>query len=417
VLSGEALAAELRAKAAEVGIAALGFAPATPMEAAREQIEKRKAGGLDAGMQFTFRAPARSTDPQQALPGAVSIVVGAWPYGLSRGEGDELGARLTAARQTGERRPLGRVALYARRDHYASLRSALGCLAALLEGYGWRARVLVDDNALVDRAAAYKAGLGWFGKNCNILLPGRGSWFLLGSVLTDAALPVAQPVGDGCGGCRRCHVSCPTGALIGPAVLDARKCLAWLLQAPGPFPFEYRAALGDRIYGCDECQSCCPINNKAYRASVPAALAEGEGATLIGSPADDQPQVDVLDLLSLADDELLRLYGRWYIPRRDPRYLRRNALVVLGNVASPRDPPVEAALLYYLQHPDELLRSHAVWAAFRLGRADLVDATQANIAELAPSVRQELERRHLVRPRGGQNLTPAAPLALRGSPS
>lgn len=454
MLSAEDLAAELRAKAAELGVAAIGFAAASPMHEARRAIEQRKAAGLDAGMQFTFRAPERSTDPSRALPGAVSLVVVAWPYGPPHASADRPRARATdstdrpkedrlAPGRTApgrlaagpppedrspedrppQRRPTATVALYARRDHYADLRAALNALAGVLKTYGWRARALVDDNALVDRAAAHRAGLGWFGKNCNILLPGRGSLFLLGSVVTDAPLPESGPVPDGCGSCRRCQVACPTGALVGPGTLDARRCLAWLLQAPGPFPFQYREALGGRIYGCDDCQTCCPVNLRAARGTAPApgrspapgaSSAPGPSPTPGPSPEPANPsggsgEVDLLEVLSSTDAELLGRYGRWYIPRRDPRYLRRNALVALGNVADPQDGAVEAALLAYLQGADPLLRSHAVWAALRLGRHDLVDATQAAMGETPPEVRQELARREevTVRPASSAEVAPA----------
>lgn len=395
MVPGEGLAAELRAKAAELGLAAIGFAAASPMEGTRRVIEQRKAAGLDAGMQFTYRSPNRSTDPGRALPGAVSLVVGAWPYRPLRTSGGEP-SEPGPAEHHGPRpaRPLATVARYAQHDHYADVRAALGVLAAMLRARGWHTRVLVDDNALVDRAAAHRAGLGWFGKNCNILLPGRGSFFVLGSVVTDAPLPTGDPVPDGCGGCRRCHVACPTGALVGPGVLDARKCLAWLLQAPGPFPFEYREALGGRIYGCDDCQTSCPVNKRATRGTTPPGT-QAPAAAATAGPGDTS-EVDLLELLSMTDAELLQRYGRWYIPSRDPRYLRRNALVALGNVALPGDPGAEAALLSYLQHPDSLLRAHAVWAALRLGRGDLVDATQVGAAEARPAIQQELQRRHEV---------------------
>src|SRR5207237_9752457 len=153
----------------------------------------------------------------------------------------------------------GVVARDARSDHYGALRAASGVLADELRAEGWKARVLCDDNALVDREAAFRAGLGWYGKNTNLLLPGRGSWFVLGSVVTDAPLEAsATPVADGCGSCQRCLPACPTGALVAPGVLDARRCLAHLVQAPGSFPVELRAALGDRLYGCDDCQDACP---------------------------------------------------------------------------------------------------------------------------------------------------------------
>ena len=134
--------------------------------------------------------------------------------------------------------PPGSVARYARRDHYASLRRALAPIADALQERGFAARVVCDDNGLVDRAAAHRAGLGWFGKNSLLLLPGLGSWVVLGSVVTDAPLrPTApeapSPTASGCGSCSRCLTACPTGALVAPGVLDARRCLAWLVQASG----------------------------------------------------------------------------------------------------------------------------------------------------------------------------------------
>jgi len=228
--------------------------------------------------------------------------------------------------------------------------------------------VLADDNALVDREAATRAGLGWYGKNTNVLLPGRGSWFVLGSVITDATLPAAtERVADGCGPCRRCLPACPTGALVAPGVLDARRCLAALVQAPGAFPVELRAALGDRLYGCDDCQDVCPPNRVGERDRPPSPADEG-----------DDPWVSLLALLSQSDDQLLVHYGRWYIPRREPRYLRRNALVVLGNVGDGSDPAVAAALRGAVADADPLVRAHALWAAHRLGRADIVDERLAH---------------------------------------
>jgi epoxyqueuosine reductase len=145
-------------------------------------------------------------------------------------------------------------------------------------------------------------------------------------------------------------------------VLDARRCLAHLVQAPGSFPVELRAALGDRLYGCDDCQDACPENKAAERRDAPPPPEAG-----------DEPWVAVLSLLDASDDELLDRYGRWYIPRREPRYLRRNALVVLGNIGDGRDPAVVSALRDALAGGDATLREHAAWAATRLGRDDLVE--------------------------------------------
>lgn len=356
---------QLRAVGLSAGLDAIGVASAEPFVEVRSTLTARKAQGLHGGMEFTYRNPDRSTDPSRSLRNARSVVVGARSYL----------AREPAAPQ---RKPVGRVARYAWDDHYAALRRGLDAVAAVLVDAGWRTLVLVDDNALVDRAAAHRAGIGWWGKNANLLLPGLGSWYVLGSVVTDAPLGAgAEVVEDRCGSCTRCIDGCPTGAITAPGVVDARRCLSWLLQAAGSFPIEHRVALGDRIYGCDECQEVCPPNRRASMAPSSAA---------------DEAWVPLLALLDEDDDSVLRWAGRWYIPNREARYVRRNALVVLGNVADGADPSVEVVLRSYLDHPDPLLRGHAVWAARRLGREDLVvplaaDTDPLVVAELQASVR------------------------------
>ena len=356
------LAGDLTAIGAAGGLAAVGIAGAGTFDDTRHHLETRRRAGLDGGMQFTFRNPYRSTDPGQVLVGARSLVVGAWGYRRS----DDEGPAGMIANSTAQRaRPTGSVARYARSDHYAPLRAALGRMADHLVDEGWHARVVVDDNALVDRAAAQRAGLGWFGRNTLLLLPGLGSWFVLGSVVTDAPLEPTPPAGasdnaEGCGTCRRCMAACPTGALVADGVLDARRCLAWLVQAPGSFPIEFRQALGDRIYGCDDCQQACPINRTADRHHPPGPPEAGSLAA-----------VDLLDLLAISDQALLEAHGRWYIANRDPRHLRRNALVALGNVGDGSDPDTAAVLARYAGGGDEMLAEHARWAARRLGRDDV----------------------------------------------
>jgi len=351
------------------GLDAVGVAPAGAFATTRRHLDRRRAAGMDAGMAFTYLRPDRSTDPGRALPGARAIVVGARSY------------RRTAPRPSTYGRPQGRVARYAREDHYGALRTALTVVARELQAAGWRSRVLADDNALVDREAAYRAGIGWYGKNTNLLLPGHGSWFVLGSVITDAPLePGDRRVPDGCGACTRCLEGCPTGAIVAPGVVDARRCLAWLLQVEGPFPREYRVALGDRLYGCDDCQEVCPPNRRTDR--VEPADDAGPGAEAL---------VDVLDLLGASDDELMARHGRWYVPRRQARYLRRNALVVLGNVADPRNPGVVGALRRALADADPLVRGHAIWAVRRLARDDLLAEIAGIDDDPDPLVRAELE--------------------------
>ncbi len=333
------------------GLAAVGVAPAVILQPARDVLHLRKQAGLADAMQFTYRNPDRSTDPQRSLPGAKSIVAAALGY--------------PAESEPAESRPAGseaRVARYAWSDHYGRLREGLDAMAEVLRASGHRAAVHADDNHLVDRNVAYLAGLGWYGKNANLLLDGRGSWFVLGGVLTTAPLVVnATPVADGCHSCRRCIDGCPTDAIIAPGVVDARRCLAWLVQGPGPIPVEFREALHDRIYGCDDCQEVCPPNRPAQ----PAAVVPESVLPLKTVPLKTVP----LEFLLTSDDAtLLDHVGRWYIANRDPDVVRRTALVVLGNIADPDAPSTYALLQPYLDHASDLLREHAQWAAQRLGR-------------------------------------------------
>jgi epoxyqueuosine reductase len=346
-----AYADELRRIGTAAGLDAVGIADAGPWPDTLARLEERKAAGLHGGMGFTYRNPARSADPTRALPDAAAIVVGAVRYRR----------RPPASTATG---PTGRVASYAWVDHYARLRAALSPIASRLKADGWRARVLADDNAMVDRDAAYRAGIGWFGKSANLLIPGQGSWFVLGGVVTSAPLPAtaeSDRVPDGCGACRRCIDGCPTGAIVAPGVVDARRCLSWLLQVDGELPREYREAVGDRLYGCDDCQEVCPPNRRAD-VDGPPPVAESDAAD----------EVALLDLLSADDDVIMRRHGAWFIPRRDPDHVRRNALVALGNSGDGDDARVLAMLERYLGHHNPMLRSHAAWAARRLGRADLL---------------------------------------------
>ena len=353
------------------GLDAVGVTTTDAFPDVRRALDSRREAGQHAGMSFTFRNPRRSTEPDRLLRDARSIVVGALSY-----------------LEAPPPRPPGtaRVARYAWRDHYADLRAALRVGAEVLERSGHRAHVVADDNGLVDRAVAHRAGLGWWGRNSNLLVPGAGSWFVLGSIVTDADLPArAEPVADGCRSCTRCIDACPTGAIVDDGVIDARRCLAWLVQATGPFPRAHRVALGDRLYGCDDCQDVCPPGRRSVAdADTPVALRRG-------------PRLDawvpVVEVLTASDDELLGRYGRWYIPEREPRYLRRNALVVLGNIGDAEDPAHRDVLDRHLLGDDPLLRAHAVWAAARLGLDDRVAAAaddpdplvRAEVA-LAPTV-------------------------------
>ncbi len=351
------------------GLDAVGVAPASPMLRARLALEGRKAAGLHAGMSFTYKNPERSTDPGRAVAGAAAVVVGARRYQL------ESPSLISSIGVSGESPgPTAAIARYAWIDHYAPLRDSLKVVSTSLREQGWKTVVLADDNSIVDREIAWLAGIGWFGKNANLLLPGAGSWFVLGCVVTNAPLTVNDtPMADGCGGCRRCLDGCPTGAIIAPGVVDGHRCLAWLLQKPGIFPIEYRAALGGRIYGCDDCQEVCPPNVRFGRTRE--------------SVAQVVDRLSVLNLLTLDDQELLDLVGRWYIHDRQPRWVRRNALVVLGNSGDGHDARTVQLMSRYLADADPMLRAHATWTARRLGRDDMLP-----IDDDDPMVHVERER-------------------------
>jgi epoxyqueuosine reductase len=342
----------VRSVGLDAGLAAVGVCDARAWSHTRGVLESRRERGLAGTMAFTYRRPARSADPTRILRDARSIVVGAWSYAQAV---PEPGVAVAA-----------RIARYATADHYHRLESALGAIATELRGAGHRTVVMSDDNSMVDREAAWRAGIGSAGKNANVLLPGAGSWFVLGSVVTDAALATTgPPVADQCGTCRRCLDSCPTDAIVAPGVVDARRCLAWMLQAPGEFPREHRVALGDRLYGCDDCQEVCPPNRRADQ--------RRDELGRLATEDDPGSFVDAVAMLACSDDELLTRFGRWYLPDRDPGVLRRNLLVIVGNRGRGDDAEVVTALASHLRHPDDVVASHAAWAAIRLGRRDLLE--------------------------------------------
>ncbi|MEC7916192.1 MAG: tRNA epoxyqueuosine(34) reductase QueG [Actinomycetota bacterium] len=365
---------ELKQIGRKAGLDDVAVTGVEPILEARQAIEERKASGLHAGMTFTFGNPQRATDPSLMFEGAQSVIVALRRYKPPTWDAPETPDHRYVS-------PKGIVAAYVRSDEYGSLRKGLEAIAEYLNAFGARTEIVMDDNRLADRAVAARAGLGWLGRNTMLLHPEFGSWTTIGSVVTDLLIEAeSDRLDDGCGSCRRCSDDCPTGALNTFGVLDANKCLAWLLQAKGIFPREYRSVLGDRLYGCDDCQLLCPIND--------------DGLNTRDVPLTREPKVDILALLDSSDEELMENFGHWYIPRRQPAYLRRNALVVLGNTGSSDDPEIDRILSACLTSDDALVRSHAVWAAMRLKKRYLVTRqTTASLLQDDPDgmVKAELD--------------------------
>jgi len=347
VASDEELGEALGRVARDHGLLAWRHGPLPSLDDDRLRLRSQACSGRSADMAFTFRRPARATCPASLLGGARSVIGAALAYAPSASAASAV--------------PAGRVARYSWHDRYRELRAALEAMAQVLSARNFASRVLVDDNQLVDKAVAVALGLGWYGKHTLVLVPGAGSWALLGSIVTDAPAPPGPPPrplppAAGCGTCHRCLDACPTGALVAPGVLDARRCLAWLLQSRKPLPLWARPLLGDRLYGCDTCQEVCPINR---RIAVKGTRETTEH---------DEPWVELAWVLEASDDALLKRLGRWYIPGRDPAALRRNALVVAGNVLCP---PLDARFTRLLRgaahHQDASVRDAARWALGRLG--------------------------------------------------
>jgi epoxyqueuosine reductase len=264
----------------------------------------------------------------------------------------------------------GRVARFATEDHYIPLRAGLSALARLLEDAGFRADVLVDDGRLVDRAAAVRAGVGWWGKNSMVISPKFGPWLLLGSVVTDARLPTTEPMRRDCGKCRACLPACPTGAFVEPGVLDATRCIAYWAQTPGVIPRGLRRAWTDRVYGCDDCLDACPPGHQALRVAQPKG------------------RVDLVELLEADDSTLMQRVDHWFIPKRDLDYVRRNALVAVGNAGAPEHVPI---LRRYLEHPKATLRRHAAWALGEIGGPGHDALVERREREHDPGVLEEID--------------------------
>jgi epoxyqueuosine reductase len=284
-------------------------------------------------MKFTMAQPERSCHPETLLPGARTVVSAALCYYAPEPE-----------RGPGE----GRLPRYTWHDAYAELREKLEVLGRRLGG---SYRVLVDANQHVDREAAARSGVGFYGKNTMLITRRHGSWVVLGTLVTDVDLTPTPPLATDCGECRLCIDACPTNALEEAGTLDATKCLSYWSQAPAPIPHDYREPMGEQVYGCDICQDVCPWNRGIEKRR-----------------ADEAPEADahvsLVEWLTLDADELRRRYDRLYVPKNDGRWLQRNALVAAGNVggAGVRD-AVEA----HAAGDDVVLRETANWALARLG--------------------------------------------------
>ncbi len=297
------------------------------------------------GLPWYTAERVRKANPRKLLEDARSVVSLAMSYNY--GEAEPHG-----------KDPHGKIARYAWGDDYHDvMKKRLRAFVAALPdvaGRPVRTRIFVDDGPMNDRAAAERAGVGWFGKNTNILTPSHGSWVLLGQVITDLELVPDAPLKKNCGECVRCIDDCPTGAIVAPYVIDNRKCISYLtIELRGAIPRDLRPLVGDWVFGCDICQDVCPVNWKAAPALEPAFRKRHD----FDAPA-------LLPLLEL-DDEAFRERFRGSPVKRAKRVgLQRNVCVALGNIG---DPVAVPALTRVIESEEPLLREHAAWALGKIG--------------------------------------------------
>jgi epoxyqueuosine reductase len=349
--------------AARHGLELVGITDASPLPEARLHMEASLAAGRMAGMDWMGGdRPATATDPRAQDPAAKSVIVVAASYaGRDREAWDPApGALQQALRGVlagSPSEPAGRIARYALgSDYHVSLRSRLEALAADLRASGLAAGdvAYVDDRPLAERALAARAGLGWIGKNSNLLThASAGSWVFLGAILSSTEVPVDEPIRSSCGSCTRCISGCPTGAIIGPQTIDARRCISYLtIEHRGVLDEWEAGAIGDWIFGCDVCQEVCPVN----------AQADDAGPLLV-------PLLPLIEwLLPLGARAYDRAMGETALTRAGRHRLLRNAIAALANAS-----PLPDAALPLLRRAEEDPRAEVREQARRAMRAIRTD--------------------------------------------
>jgi epoxyqueuosine reductase len=344
----------IRRWAAELGFAAVGVSDLDVGQPA-QRLRSWLARGFHGQMSYMLRHEAVRADPSRLLPGARRAICARMDY-RPRDHGQDWIER--------EWQRLGDpdaavVSVYARgRDYHKVMRARLHALAERIgqdvAGFGFR--VCTDTAPVFEVEFARRAALGWRGKHTLLLTREAGSMFFLGEILTDLPLPLDEPVAEHCGSCTRCIDVCPTGAIVAPYELDARRCISYLtIEHPGSIPEPLRAAIGNRVYGCDDCQLACPWNKYAQRADLPDFEVRNglDSATLV-------------ELFGWSEEEFRQRHAGSAILRIG--YLRwlRNLAVALGN--APPSPQAQAALSARADHPSELVREHVAWALQRQQR-------------------------------------------------
>lgn len=341
------LKAQIRDWARELGFQNIGVA-GIALAQDEAQLEDWLAAGQHGQMDYMARHGSKRSRPAELVPGTQRVI----SVRMNYAQGDDPGAWDTLA--DGERAYVARYALG--RDYHKLLRGRLQKLADRIAAeagpFGYRA--FVDSAPVLERALARDAGLGWIAKNTCLIQRGAGSWFFLGELFTDLPLPLDAPASAHCGTCTRCIEVCPTGAIVAPNRLDARRCISYLtIELKGSIPEPLRAPMGNRIFGCDDCQLVCPWNKFAKRHDEPDFRARNglDKATLV-------------ELFAWSQEEFLQRTEGSAIRRTGYESWLRNIAVGLGN--GPPSAAAIAALQACVEHPSDVVREHVAWALRRL---------------------------------------------------
>ncbi|MHB9129562.1 MAG: tRNA epoxyqueuosine(34) reductase QueG [Armatimonadota bacterium] len=341
-------------RAKEIGFAAAGIAAVEPMDPAplRDWLD----AGYGAEMEYLRRHLPLRGNLEAVLPDAKSVICVALPY--PGPHPDEA--------------PIGAVARYARgADYHEVVMEMLTRLWSEIHGVNPDAVgcIFVDAGPLPEREMARRAGIGWPGKHSCLISPALGSRFVLGEIFTTLPLTPSTPIDGSCGSCRHCLDACPTGALVSPGVVDARRCLSYLtIEHKGEIPRELRPLMGTRLFGCDSCQDACPHNQQALQSDSPL------------SPAADLLAPDLIAILRMTPETFNARFRGTPLARAKRRGILRNACIVLGNLG---DPAAIPALRHALHDHEPLIRAHAAWALGQLGATDiLVEALDVELDEL-----------------------------------
>lgn len=334
-----------------------GFGVASPqLGTAGEKLGEWLDAGYDGEMAYIRRGEKKRKNPDLVLEGVQSILCFRTNYYTMEKNMSYV-----------EHRDIADISIYAlNKDYHDTIMPRLRKMEEKFqkEFQGCRTRIYVDTGPILEKPLAQQAGLGWIGKHTNLLTQGAGSWYFLSEILTDVAFPPSQPADDHCGTCKSCIDICPTDAIIAPYVLDSKRCISYLtIELKGVIPVEFRKAIGNRIYGCDDCQIVCPWNSYAVKTAEPDFQRKQDAFNLI-------------DLIQVSGEMFSKMFKGSPIKRIKRRGLLRNVAVALGNSGNRQAIPV---LVKALDDEEPLIRAHVVWALGELSGP-----------EMLPTIRQKL---------------------------